>query len=145
MLDELLSSLPEDNVVFIVIDSLSCLSGSQGDGDKVIRRLKRVVKNRPDIVIKVMMTAAFANSRVKRLADISLFVQNLVAGFGAIDIVETNDENFKKLICNQVAKQKGKRVVLEAEDEDSGSDDVTEEDENEDDDTDMDGYLDNNK
>ncbi|KAI1139708.1 hypothetical protein F5Y05DRAFT_379832 [Hypoxylon sp. FL0543] len=126
MLYKLLCALPEEDVVFVIIDSLSCLSGRQKDGDRVIKTLRQVIKSRPDIVIKVMVTDAFADSKVKKLADISLFVQDSVAGFGAIDIVESSDDISKKMTRTQERKGKGTQAVSEDEDEASESGEATE-------------------
>jgi hypothetical protein len=131
LLDTLLSSLPEDDMVFVIIDSLSRLSGSEKDGDKVIKKLRRIIGKRDDVVVKVMVTNALAGSYVKSVADISLHVQDLVSGYGAIDIVESSGEIARKM--KRKRDVKGGDGETTSDDEDEDEEDDSEEDENEED------------
>jgi len=131
LLDALLSSLPEDDMVFVIIDSLSWLSGSGKDGDKVIKKLRRIIGKREDLVVKMMVTDALAGSYVKSVADISLYVPDVVSGYGGIDIVESSDEIARKTKRKQDVKNGDGETTSDDEDEDEEDD--SEEDENEED------------
>ncbi|ETS76966.1 hypothetical protein PFICI_10840 [Pestalotiopsis fici W106-1] len=82
----LIELLPEDDKVFIVIDSLSRLSGSATNEDKVINRLGRIVKKEHGPIVKILVTATLGSSRVRKIADESLFVQDSASGFGALNV-----------------------------------------------------------
>jgi len=137
LLDMLLSSLPEDDMVFVIIDSLSRLSGSEHDGDKVIKKLRRIIGKREDVAIKVMVTDALAGSYVKSVADISLHAQDLVSGCGAIDIVESSDDIARKVKHKRDLKEGNIETTSDNENEDEKEDsDGDSEDEDNDSDTD---------
>ncbi|KAL9112648.1 MAG: hypothetical protein Q9187_007750 [Circinaria calcarea] len=140
LLDALLSSLPEDDMVFVIIDSLSRLSGSVKDGDKVIKQLRRIIGKREDLVVKVMVTDALAGSHVKSVADISLYVPDVVSGYGVIDIVESSDEIARKTKRKQDVEDGDGETTSDDEDEDEEDD---EEDDEEEDDEDNGSDADN--
>jgi len=132
LLDALLSSLPKDDMVFVIIDSLSRLSGSSRDGDKVTKKLRRIIGKRKDLVIKVMVTDALVGSHVKSVADISLYVPDVVSGYGAIDIVESSDEIARKMRRKQDAKDGDGEITSDDKDEyreDDSDEDGNDEDE----------------
>jgi hypothetical protein len=133
LLDGLFSSLPEDDMVFVIIDSLSRLSGSTEDADKVIQKLKRIIEKRDDLVVKMMVTDALAGSCIKSAADISLYVPDVVSGYGGIDIAESKDDITRKTSRNELAaKADDGETTSDEEDEDEDedeSDDETEEEE----------------
>ncbi|RSL39554.1 hypothetical protein CEP53_013973 [Fusarium sp. AF-6] len=99
LLDALLSLLSEDDMVFIIIDSLSRLSGS-GE-ERMIKRLVRMIRQRDDLVIKVMVTDALPGSYIKSKADVSLHTPDLVMGPGVVDISGSSDEIAKKVNQNR--------------------------------------------
>lgn len=92
LLKALLWSLPAGGMVFIVIDGHSRLSGKQKDANKVVEKLKRVVTEREDVVFKVVITDPLAGSVVNKVADLSLFVEDVVPGGGEIDPDESAGE-----------------------------------------------------
>ena len=111
LLSALILSLPKDDMVFFVADSLSRISGREGDADKVFKKLHRIIQKREDLVIKLMVTDTLAGSYVKSMADESFYVRDLVAGFGAIDIEESQDE-----LSRQVKRSRGgKRADMPTE------------------------------
>lgn len=124
----LLSSLPEGDMVFIIIDSTSQLSGSETDSDKLIKELRCLIRNEQDLALKVMVTGALPGSYVKEKADTSLYIPDVVGGFGAFDITEGVDD-----IARMVNQKRGV--------EDSGGE-STSDDENDDDDSSEDGHSD---
>ncbi|EEU37124.1 uncharacterized protein NECHADRAFT_86736 [Fusarium vanettenii 77-13-4] len=91
----LLLLLPEGDMVFLIIDSLSRLSG--GHEDKMTKKLVQIVKQREDILIKVMTTDALPSSYIRNAADISLYIPDLVIGPGVVDISRSSDKIVKKV------------------------------------------------
>lgn len=105
MLEALMRLLPEGDKVFIVIDSLSRLSGSTKNEDKVIKRLGRFVKKEQGPVVKILITATLSDSRVRKIADESLFVQDSASGFGAINVDVMEDEILKSVVTQRESDQ----------------------------------------
>lgn len=91
----LLSLLPEGDMVFVIIDSLSRLSG--GSEDKMAKKLVHIIRQREDLVIKVMVTDALPGSYISIVADTSLYVPDLVIGPGVVDIFGSSDKITKKV------------------------------------------------
>ncbi|KAK3331866.1 hypothetical protein B0T19DRAFT_414117 [Cercophora scortea] len=137
LLDALLASLPGGDTVFIVIDSLSRLSGSVEAGDSVVKKLTRIVEKREEIVIKMMVTDALPGSHVRKVADKSLHVQDVVTGFGTIHVPESHDKITGKLRKRgrddaKTGSTSGKTATAdENEDGSENEDDDEEEDEDE--------------
>jgi hypothetical protein len=84
LLEELLSGLPTGDRVFIIIDCLSCISGSEEKGYRVIERVKRMMENNLDIAIKLLVTDPSGDSPVRDMADETLHVPDVVDGSGTI-------------------------------------------------------------
>lgn len=120
LLRKLLSALPEDDTVFIVIDSYSKLSGDEEDGDKILRMLKRVMEKNEDLVIKLLITDAFPGSYAEDMADISLNVPDMVSGFGFEDIDESFENISRKV--KRGSKSKSKQIVSDDEEDDEDDD-----------------------
>ncbi|KAM3069777.1 hypothetical protein ACMFMG_010485 [Clarireedia jacksonii] len=97
LFDALFSLLTEDDMVFVIVDSLSRLSGSTEDGDKVMKKLKRIIEKREELTVKVVVTDALAGSYIKNAADISLYVRDVVSGYGGFDIAEGSDKIAEKI------------------------------------------------
>jgi len=101
LLNALLLSLPEDGIVFVIIESLTALGKwerwRQGD-----QKLRRIIGKREHLVVKVLVTDALAGSDVKSEANIPLYVRDEVNGYGVIDVVEivpSHIVNSKAAIC----------------------------------------------
>ncbi|KAK6198392.1 hypothetical protein LQW54_010286 [Pestalotiopsis sp. IQ-011] len=107
MLEALIRLLPEDDKVFIVIDSLSRLSGSTKNEDKVMKRLGRFVKTEQGPVVKILITATLGDSRARKIAHESLFVQDSASGFGAINVDVMEDEILKSVDTQRKTDQSG--------------------------------------
>lgn len=122
LLEVLLSSLPEDDMVFVIVDSFSRLSGNGKGGDKVIKKLKRIILENEDLLVKVMVTDALAGSHVKSVADISLYVPDVVSGHGMIDIIETTDEIARKTKFEQHVKDGNGEATSDEEQEEDEED-----------------------
>lgn len=79
---KLLETLPENDVVFVVLDSFSRLGGSDKDaakGDELIEELSALVTEMP-LVIKVLVTDALPSCRIKDSANLTLDVPDDVDG-----------------------------------------------------------------
>lgn len=127
LLDALFLTLPENDTVFVIIDSLSRLSGSMEDGDKVIKKLTRIIEKRENLVVKVLVTDALATSYIKRIADISLYAPDVVSGYDGFDIIENRDE---------IARNTNRhRQDVEYKDEGTTSDDEDEDEDEDEEDT----------
>ncbi|KAI8712656.1 hypothetical protein NCS52_01364200 [Fusarium sp. LHS14.1] len=98
LLAMLLSLLLTGDVVFVIIDSLSRLSGDSED--KMAKKLVHIIGQREDLVIKVMVTDALPGSYMRNAADISLYIPDLVIGPGGVDISRSSNKIVNK------AKQK---------------------------------------
>lgn len=105
MLEALMRLLPEGDKVFIVIDSLSRLSGSVKNEDKVIKRLGRFAKKEQGPIVKILITATLGDSRARKIADESLFVRDSASGFGAINVDVMEDEILKSVDTQRKSDQ----------------------------------------
>ena len=74
-----------DTSVFIVIDSLSCLSGKPRESHELMEELWKIIRHRKGLVIKVLVTDALVSSPVKGIATLSLRVPDLVDTTGVMD------------------------------------------------------------
>ncbi|QSZ29033.1 hypothetical protein DSL72_003543 [Monilinia vaccinii-corymbosi] len=140
LFEALLSSLPKDDMVFIIIDSVSFLWGSEQD--KEIEKLIKVIRKVEDIVIKLMVTDALPNSNIKKVADILLYVPDDVGGNGMINTAENMSEIVKKTKREQNLKDGDGEISLddgggdEQDDSDDKEDSDDEEEEGEEEDSD---------
>lgn len=91
----LLSLLPEGDMVIVIINSLSRLSG--GSEDKMAKKLVHIIRQREDLVIKVMVTDALPGFYIRDVADMSLYVPDLVIGPGVVDISASSDKIAEKV------------------------------------------------
>ncbi|RSM19485.1 hypothetical protein CDV31_001645 [Fusarium ambrosium] len=123
----LLSLLPEEDMVFIIIDSLSRLSGS-GE-ERMIKKLVQIIRQREDLVIKVMVTDALPGSYIRNVADISLYIPDIVSGPGVVDISRSSDKIAKKVKQNRhIGDGDGDVTVDDDANDDSEKDDNDDED-----------------
>jgi hypothetical protein len=109
--------LSEDDKVFIVIDSLSRLSGTATNEDKVIKRLGRIVNKEHGPTVKILVTATLGSSRVRKIADESLFVQDIASGFGALNVDVMEGEILKSVDARLTTRRDASE---ESSDTDSG-------------------------
>ncbi|KXX73453.1 hypothetical protein MMYC01_210158, partial [Madurella mycetomatis] len=93
MLHVLISLLPQGDTVFIILDALSYLSGSNLDADLAIRGLFDIIAYRNDIIIKC--------SPVYKHADLSLHIQDIVPGTGSVNVAESSSKIAKHVKGNQ--------------------------------------------
>lgn len=77
----LLGALPERDVVFIILDSLSRLGGTDRErGHDLVRELCALVKELPQLIIKVLITDAMPGSPIRDLAHLALYVPDEIDG-----------------------------------------------------------------
>jgi hypothetical protein len=81
LFEELVSALPAGDRVFIIIDSMSCISGAEAEGHKIIKRVKRIMEDH-DVAIKLLVTDPSADSPAREVADVTLTVPDKVSGSG---------------------------------------------------------------
>ncbi|KAF7956721.1 hypothetical protein EAE96_004051 [Botrytis aclada] len=126
LFEKLLWSLPSDEMVFIIIDSLSLLWGSEQD--KKIRMLIQIIRKIDNIVIKVMVTDVYTASCFKGVADYLLHVPDVVGGHGVIDTAENKHEIVEKIkFKHNVKGGYGEDDEEEGEEEDEGEEEEDEE------------------
>jgi hypothetical protein len=78
---ELLSLLPENDVVFILLDSFSRISGDKAQSDKIIEMICQAIEDMPDLIIKLLVTDSLPNCPIADLADLSIYVPNEIDGW----------------------------------------------------------------
>ncbi|KAK5653013.1 hypothetical protein OQA88_9299 [Cercophora sp. LCS_1] len=111
LLEALLTSLPRGDQVFIVLDCFSCLSGRDKDGEKVIKKLCRIVKGEGDVNVRLLVTDPPANTKAREAADLSLYVPDSVIGSGVLNVAETTKKISKKVKAQRKGNdaEEGKR------------------------------------
>ncbi|KAK3349667.1 hypothetical protein B0T25DRAFT_591901 [Lasiosphaeria hispida] len=130
LLDALLLSLAKGDMVFIVLDCLSNLSGSEKGGNRMINGLAEIIEEHQHIAIKLLVTGASVDSPVKARADTSLHIQDLVSGSGTVDVAETSELLSRKLRISRRKGDRGKDVTVadgERGDETGSDEDASEE------------------
>lgn len=120
LLEALISLLPEGDTLYIMIDCHSHLAGSEKDGNKVIKRLDKIISRTADrnsVDIKVLITDPLVGSSVTEIADVEFHVQDLVAGSGVIDVggVLARGLTDKKRNGQKKKKKKGRNREEESE------------------------------
>lgn len=81
---ELLGALDENDVVVVILDSFSRLGevdADKGNGDEVIEELAKLIKELPQLVIKVLVTDAMPSCSIRELANLKLHVPDKVDGW----------------------------------------------------------------
>lgn len=84
----LLSLLPEGTAVFMIVDSLSRISGSTKDSDRFMEKLMETIHDRDNVLVKTLITDDMPGSYTQRTADISLYVPDTAQGACAVGIAE---------------------------------------------------------
>lgn len=113
LLETLLSLLPTDDVVFVVIDRLAYLSGSGQDGRRVIKKLREITQERKDIVLKIILTQRIGSGITGDSEAIDLYVQDVVSGRGSIDIDRISAEIVSKVMPQLDAEDGDREVGLD--------------------------------
>ncbi|RYP23848.1 hypothetical protein DL765_000925 [Monosporascus sp. GIB2] len=109
MLDALISLLPQGDTVFIILDALSYLSGSNLDVELAIRGLCNIIAHRKNNIIKCMVTDPLQGSLLYKHADLSLHVQDIVAGAGSANVAESSSKIAKHAKGNKHIWQQNAR------------------------------------
>ncbi|KAH7303070.1 hypothetical protein B0I35DRAFT_517535 [Stachybotrys elegans] len=121
---ELVSALPEKDVVVVILDSFSRLGGTSKDeakGDGIIKDLAVLVNEMPQLVIKVLVTDAMPDCSVKRLAHSTLYVPDDVDGWrNSINLDLLDIENLAMI--DQLVKRQEQDSLVSEDWSDSSSD-----------------------
>ncbi|EPE35642.1 hypothetical protein GLAREA_11342 [Glarea lozoyensis ATCC 20868] len=101
----LLQLLPDSDVVFILVDSFSRVSGSDEDGEKLLSRIIGLEEVAKSLIFKVLVTDLLPNSAISKLEHMTLRVPDNVDGgqFG-LDVELLQQENavtFQRLLEEQ--------------------------------------------
>ncbi|KAI0556066.1 hypothetical protein F4679DRAFT_16624 [Xylaria curta] len=132
LLQALLSLLPDGDVVFIILDCLSCLSGDEKECHKLVKALNKILESQESISIRVLVTDPSADSPLKGIAHWELHLPDIVAGGDTVDLDDTNQRIRKGLVDSHHTS-------------DSGGEDDSENSEETEDDSDNSGVEDGNK
>lgn len=81
LLRKLMASMPSGHVVFVLLDSVSRISGDKSLVDDVAKMILGVCRRNPSIVIKLLVTDSVASSSIWKMADYSLHVPDDVDGW----------------------------------------------------------------
>ncbi|KAK7749144.1 hypothetical protein SLS62_008432 [Diatrype stigma] len=117
LLKGLILSLPENDALFLIIDTLSWLTGTECDQDKVFKKLGKIVEETENVVLKIMVTGTLPGSYAKSIADISLFVHDVSSGFGGIDIAESGGQIYKRIKGRHVKQGIGDAATMTEDDD----------------------------
>ncbi|KAK4194936.1 hypothetical protein QBC40DRAFT_301637 [Triangularia verruculosa] len=99
LFSRLLSLLPEEDTVYIIIDTFSYLTGSDKKINGALERLRDMMKMHKHLLIMVLITDPLVGSSVYKMARMSLHLRDLVSGQDAVDF---NAEKRKiKEMCNK--------------------------------------------
>lgn len=138
----LLSLLPKGDSVFIILDSLSCLSGEENEGHKLVKGLNRIMKFlklQGAVSIRVFVTDPLADSPLIKISQWQLHVPDIVSGADTVDIHEVNRRICKELEDGRDHRDSSSKEDTEGsgededeEDSDSSSDEEDDEDDNSD-------------
>lgn len=78
---KLISLFPSGSVVFVLLDSVSRLSGDKGLVDDIVKGIMWIGRHSPGIVIKLLVTDPVPSSHIWRAADFQLYVLDDVDGW----------------------------------------------------------------
>lgn len=122
---KLLEALPENDVVFVILDSFSRLGGPDKDaakGDEIIEELSALVIEMP-LVIKVLVTDALPSCPIKDSAHLMLDVPDDVDGWhNDIDLTALEQKKIAVIDEFRLRQEKGYFSSQEEESSDSSSD-----------------------
>jgi hypothetical protein len=90
----LLRLLPNSDVVFILIDSFSRVSGTEEDGDKLLIRISELEEVAGNLVFKVLITDLPPNSAMRNIEHMTLQLpDNVDGGKCGVDVELLQQEN----------------------------------------------------
>ncbi|KAH8159161.1 hypothetical protein CIB48_g9081 [Xylaria polymorpha] len=144
LLQALLCLLPEGDIVFIILDSLSRLSGDEKEGHKLMKALNGIMDSQENISIRVLVTDPSVDSPLRRIAQWQLHLPDNVSGGDAMDVDDTTKRICKGLVDShrtgdldgEVDSEDSEETRDEEEDSDNSSDEDEDDDEEDGDDSD---------
>ncbi len=87
---ELINALPDHDIIYVILDSFSHLTGDQSD--KLVEKLAAFSAQMPGRVLKILVTDPLPSCPIRRIADISLYVPEEIFGFNdGIDIAQLEE------------------------------------------------------
>lgn len=78
---KLMELLPSGSVVFVLLDSVSRISGDKGLVDDIVKGIMRIGRHNPSIVVKLLVTDPVPSSHIWKAADFQLYVPDDVDGW----------------------------------------------------------------
>ncbi|KAI0193585.1 hypothetical protein EV127DRAFT_509713 [Xylaria flabelliformis] len=121
LLQALLSLLPDGDVVFIILDCLSCLSGDEKKCRKLVKAMNKILESQESISIRVLVTDPSADSPLRRIAHWQLHLPDVVAGGDTVDLDETTQRISKGLADSHHTSDE------DGEDDEEGSEETEDE------------------
>jgi len=117
---ELLSSLPDNEMIFIIIDSFSRFGATAADfveGNKLLEELVRLTKEMPQLVVKLLVTDALTSSKIRTLAELTIRVPDDVGGWrGGVSVRDLEEK--RGVMVGQLVKRR-KRIESDGVEEGS--------------------------
>ncbi|TRX92694.1 hypothetical protein FHL15_006368 [Xylaria flabelliformis] len=123
LLKALLSLLPDGDVVFIILDCLSCLSGDERKCHKLVKALNKILESQEGTSIRVLVTDPSADSPLRRIAHWQLHLPDVVAGGDTVDLDETTQRISKGLVDSHHTSDEEDDSENSEETEDEAEDD----------------------
>ncbi|KAJ5690904.1 hypothetical protein N7462_005296 [Penicillium macrosclerotiorum] len=127
LLEEILILLPERQVVILILDSLSRLSGNTHEVEKIIKRLNDTARKQTHLIIKLLVTDPLPNCQIDELANMTVHLPDHVDGWQCgvrRDVVEKETraaiERFRQ------NRERSEKKLSEGEDEDNSDDEWSE-------------------
>lgn len=78
---KLMEALPSASVVFVLLDSVSRISGDKDLVDDIVKGIMRIGKFSASIMVKMLVTDPVPSSHIWRLADFQMYVPDDVDGW----------------------------------------------------------------
>ncbi|KAI1120180.1 hypothetical protein F5Y10DRAFT_290197 [Nemania abortiva] len=128
----LLLLLPRGDTVFVILDSLSCLSGDDEEAHEFTGALNRIMESQRDICIRVLVTDPLVDSPLREVAHWQLHVADNVSGPDTIDVDDSTERFRKGLGSNKGESDSSEDEYGEDKDDSSNEDNSSNEDDNSD-------------
>ncbi|KAI0451498.1 hypothetical protein F5B21DRAFT_486773 [Xylaria acuta] len=141
LLQALLSLLPEGDIVFIILDSLSSISGDEEKGHKLMNALNGIMETQKSISIRVLVTDPSVDSPLREIAQRQLHLPDIANGGDTMDVDDTTQRIRKGLVDDhhtgdldsEHGSGNSEETEEEEEEEEVDSDDSSDEDDDEED------------
>jgi hypothetical protein len=123
LLDECLHCLPGRDIVVMIIDSLSRLTGDKNKGHRIITRMADTITEYPHLIIKILITDALPTCPSKDVANQALFVPSEIDGDrNGVDLEVLKDESRDRISDFEAKRQKETNPTKDSEESDDSDD-----------------------